>query len=280
MGADAALVKGGHVSGEDVLDVLVTGDAVETVCHPRVETESTHGSGCTLSAAIAAHLAEGADLAAAVRSGIDLLSRAVRYPLDVGEGPGAVHHTVSLRDRAERQPTAERVSEIVRQLADRGVSRLVPDAGMDVVGATPYAEHPAECAAVEGGLVRPEDGVGSPRGVRFGSSPTVARRLLAAREVDADLRFAAECRYDDGVAAALDSLDGQAATSASVEGEAADGSPDAVRDRVGRAFADGDSPVAVIDRAVEPATVTVFAPGSGPLSDRLVTLLEAIPDGA
>src|SRR6056297_777499 len=72
MGADAALVKGGHVSGDEVVDVLVSDDAVRTYRHDRVDTAATHGSGCTLSAAIATRLAHGDDLAEAVASGIDL----------------------------------------------------------------------------------------------------------------------------------------------------------------------------------------------------------------
>ena len=91
MGADAALVTGGHIGDDAVVDVLVTGDSVETFRHPRVDTAATHGSGCALSSAIATHLARDADLPAAVGSGVELLARAVRYNLDVGEGPGAVH---------------------------------------------------------------------------------------------------------------------------------------------------------------------------------------------
>jgi hydroxymethylpyrimidine/phosphomethylpyrimidine kinase len=208
MGADAALVKGGHVPGEDVVDVLVTDDSVETIRHPRVETDATHGSGCTLSSAIAAHLADGDDLAEAVRSGVDLLARAVRYGLDVGSGPGAVHHTVALRDRAARQPTAERVAETVGQFVRRDVSPLVPEVGMNVVGATPYAEVPAECAAIEGRIGRTLDGVAPTRGVRFGASSHVARFLLAAREFDPALRWAVNCRFDDRVEDALGALEG------------------------------------------------------------------------
>jgi hydroxymethylpyrimidine/phosphomethylpyrimidine kinase len=59
MGADAALVKGGHVPGDEVVDVLVTADSVTTVRHDRIDTEATHGSGCTLSSAIATRLAHG-----------------------------------------------------------------------------------------------------------------------------------------------------------------------------------------------------------------------------
>src|SRR6056297_808146 len=62
MGADAALVKGGHVPGDEVVDTLVTAESVTTFRHDRVDTEATHGSGCTLSSAIATRLAHGDDL--------------------------------------------------------------------------------------------------------------------------------------------------------------------------------------------------------------------------
>jgi len=287
MGADAALVKGGHLGGDDVVDVLVTADTVETLRHARVDTTATHGSGCTLSSAIATRLAHGDGLPEAVRGGVGLLARAVRYNLDVGEGPGAVHHAVALRDRAARQPTAERVEWVLRDLRERDVSPLVPEVGMNVAGATPYAETEGECAAVEGRVTRTLDGVDSPRGVRFGASTCVAAALLAAREADADLRFAANCRHDDAVAGALADLDTPV-----VEydrGEDADG------DGTGDAGGDGAGPVAV-RRGVEAAVagvegtpaavvgsggereplVTLFAPEAGTLVDRMATLLDAV----
>ena len=93
LGAEAALVKGGHVPGDTVRDVLVTGDGVETFEHPRIETDATHGSGCALSAAIAAQLATGAELRAAVETATDFLAVAIRNHYDVGHGPGAVNPT-------------------------------------------------------------------------------------------------------------------------------------------------------------------------------------------
>lgn len=271
MGADAALVKGGHVPGEDVVDVLVTADSVETVRHPRVDTDATHGSGCTLSSAIATRLAHGDDLSTAVQTGIDLLARAVRYNIDVGEGPGAVHHMVAARDRAERQPTAERVAELVAQFVRRDVSPLVPDTGMNVVGATPYAEVPTECAAVDGKLVETLDGVTATRGVRFGASTHVVETLLAAREVDAGVRFAANCRLDRETEAALDSIGGGVA-----EYEA-DNAPTegAIRDALA---ATATTPAAVIDRGGtgRPGTITLLAPESATLADRVDTLLDAV----
>ncbi|RXK46884.1 bifunctional hydroxymethylpyrimidine kinase/phosphomethylpyrimidine kinase [Halorientalis pallida] len=250
LGATAALVKGGHVEigdREEVVDVLVTDETVETFRHPRVETDATHGSGCTLSSAIAARLSRGDDLTTAVEAGVDLLARAVRYPLDVGEGPGSVHHMVESRDRAARESTAERVTEVVERFVDRDVSRLVPEVGMNVVGATPYAERPDETAAVEGKITRTLSGVRPNRGVRFGASSHVAHFLIACREFDAARRFAVNCRFDDDVAAALADLDGEVVT---VESDDAPDAPGSIqRWLAGTAFerADG-SPVAVVDR--------------------------------
>ncbi len=105
-GADAALVTGGHLSGERVRDVLVTPGGSRTFEHPRVETVATHGSGCTLSAAITARLAAGEDLEAAVSAATETVARAVRRYYDVGRGPGAVNHAVDLRPDAPRSSPA------------------------------------------------------------------------------------------------------------------------------------------------------------------------------
>ncbi|WP_135364369.1 bifunctional hydroxymethylpyrimidine kinase/phosphomethylpyrimidine kinase [Halosimplex halophilum] len=279
-GADAALVKGGHIDGgesDDVVDVLVTGDGVETFRHPRVDTDATHGSGCTLSSAVATRLAHGGDIEAAVASGIDLLARAVRYNLDVGEGPGAVHHAVELRDRAARDDTAEAVEGIVRAFVDGNVGPLVPEVGTNVAGATPYAERPDETAAVEGRITRTRSGAEPNRGVRFGASTNVARLLLAAREHDPDLRFAANLRYGDAVAAALADLDGPVA-----EFDPADDRADSVEWGVETAFdAVESTPAAVVDRGSYGSEPIAFVLARAPdaLVDRTLAVLDAVEGG-
>ncbi len=95
MGADAALVKGGHVPGDTVRDVLVTAEGATTFEHERVDTDATHGSGCTLAAAIASRLARGEDLEPAVEGATDFLARAIEHHYDVGRGPGTVNHSVT-----------------------------------------------------------------------------------------------------------------------------------------------------------------------------------------
>ncbi|WIV68548.1 bifunctional hydroxymethylpyrimidine kinase/phosphomethylpyrimidine kinase [Natrialbaceae archaeon AArc-T1-2] len=264
LGAEAALVKGGHVPGETVRDVLVTDDGTRTLEHPRVDTDATHGSGCTLAAAIVAGLARGEDLETAVEGATDLLARAIRYHYDVGRGQGAVNHAVSLRNDAARTETAEAVRSIVdRFVAADDFTSLVPAVGTDVVGATPYAETPAETAAVEGKLTRTPSGVAAPGGVRFGASSRVADVLLAARETDPALRFAASVRFDESLEETLSALEWAVI-------EAGDDAP------VGSSAADSleNAPVAVVDRddVGRVATTTLLATDAGTLVDGALEL--------
>jgi len=279
MGADSALVKGGHVPGDDVVDTLVTDDGVTTLRHDRIDTEATHGSGCTLSSAIATQLAHGDSLPTAVGSGIDLLASAVRYNLDVGEGPGAVHHLVQTRNDAARGSTSEAVERAVSALVDADVSALVPDRGMTVAGATPYAETPDAVAAVEGRIARTMDGVRPNRGVRFGASTTLARALLVAREHAPELRFAVDCRLTDAVEGALSSLGVPTAVYDPSE------RPDSVSDDataqwgVTRAFETSDeTPAAVVGRegvGID-GRVLLFAAAAADLISRVESVQDAV----
>jgi hydroxymethylpyrimidine kinase/phosphomethylpyrimidine kinase len=92
MGARAALIKGGHLdSGDRVVDILYDGD-VRTFRSRRLDSTSTHGTGCTLSAAIAAQLAKGESLHAAVRRSIDYVHNAISSAPGLGAGHGPLNH--------------------------------------------------------------------------------------------------------------------------------------------------------------------------------------------
>ncbi len=236
MGADAALLKGGHLDGDSVVDTLVVDDAdgvrTERFTHPRIDTEATHGSGCTLSSAITARLATGESLTEAVAGGVGFMERAVRYGINAGTGPGAVHHMVELRERADRTATVDAVERLVARLVKRNVETLVPAEGMDVVGATRYAETPAEIVGVDGKLSRTRMGIRPTAGVRSGTASDLAGQLLALREPFPALRFAVSCRFDPAVKHALETLDGPVVSGA-IEGLSGEQPPAAVIDTSG-----------------------------------------------
>jgi len=91
-GARAALVKGGHLDGDDLVDVLFDGTTMRRFSHRRIATTSTHGTGCTLSSAIAASLALGDPLERAVERGLDYVARAIANAPGLGAGHGPLDH--------------------------------------------------------------------------------------------------------------------------------------------------------------------------------------------
>lgn len=91
LGARAALVKGGHLDGDDVVDVLFDG-ALHVFRRARIVTTSTHGTGCTLSAAIAARLALGDSLLEAVTHALAFVQRAIETAPGLGSGHGPLNH--------------------------------------------------------------------------------------------------------------------------------------------------------------------------------------------
>jgi hydroxymethylpyrimidine/phosphomethylpyrimidine kinase len=94
LGVDAVLIKGGHGSGPESVDLLVEPGAELRLAAPRLSTKNTHGTGCTLAAAVAAGLAKGRSLADAVREAKVYVSAALAAAdrLKVGSGRGPLHH--------------------------------------------------------------------------------------------------------------------------------------------------------------------------------------------
>jgi hydroxymethylpyrimidine/phosphomethylpyrimidine kinase len=94
MGARAVLIKGGHGQGAESVDYLFSGDDVLALRAPRLATGNTHGTGCSLSSAIAAGLAKGETLEAAVRHAKTWITAAIAAAdrLGIGKGKGPIHH--------------------------------------------------------------------------------------------------------------------------------------------------------------------------------------------
>jgi hydroxymethylpyrimidine/phosphomethylpyrimidine kinase len=88
----AVLLKGGHAEGEEVVDLLWDGSRVHAFVHPRIVSRSTHGTGCSLSSAIAARLGRGEGLLEAVSGAIDWLHEAIARAVPIGAGTGPVDH--------------------------------------------------------------------------------------------------------------------------------------------------------------------------------------------
>lgn len=99
LGAGAALVKGGHLNHDELVDVLVTRDGTRRFAHARIQTSSTHGTGCTLSAAVTAGLALGHSLERSVEEALDFVQRAIAAAPGLGKGHGPLNQQVRVRSK-------------------------------------------------------------------------------------------------------------------------------------------------------------------------------------
>ena len=97
LGVPAVLLKGGHLPGDEVVDVLATPAGIAEFCAPRIVTRHTHGTGCTLASAIATGLAQRMDLTAAVVRARAYVRAAIATAPGFGHGHGPLNHAVTVR---------------------------------------------------------------------------------------------------------------------------------------------------------------------------------------
>jgi len=97
----AALMKGGHLDGKSVVDVLVSEEGANIMSGPRLHSRHTHGTGCTLASAIAANMALGASLDEAVMIARDFVFQAIRSAPEFGEGHGPLNHGLAIGEEGK-----------------------------------------------------------------------------------------------------------------------------------------------------------------------------------
>lgn len=203
LGAEAAVVTGGHLAGDDVL-VTAEGDCI--IRGERV-AGGNHGVGCTYSAATAAFLAGGRDLEGAARLAKAFAAASVRKSIDVGRGPSPVNPLGEALERSDRYAVLTEVSGGVEALlSEPALVHLIPEVGSNLGMAIPGASGPGDVAAVEGRLVRAGRSVRACGSVRFGGSRHVARIILTAMSFDPGARSAMNLRFGEDVLEAVRAL--------------------------------------------------------------------------
>ncbi len=91
-GSDLVVIKGGHLEGDDCIDVIYDGSDFAELAARRIDNRNDNGSGCTFSSAVAAYLAKGKQPVEAISAAKRYLEQALRNAFPIGEGAGPVHH--------------------------------------------------------------------------------------------------------------------------------------------------------------------------------------------
>lgn len=200
LGPGAVVVKGGHILQREgkAIDILLYEGRFTLLEAERYETKTTHGTGCSFSSAIAAELAKGESVPEAVRVAKEFVNRAIKYGLRIGRGHGPINPMANLFNEAERCRVLKNVGDAVRLLEGiPEVRELVAEVQMNIGMALPYASSPMDVAAVEGRIVRMEQGVRATGCPEFGVSRHVARTILAVMRFDPERRAGMNIRYSE-----------------------------------------------------------------------------------
>ena len=210
LGAEAAVVKGGHLSGGEAVDVLYHGGVFKEYSALRIRGGCYHGTGCSYSAAIAAEIAKGRSVEDSVKVAKEFVTTAIRYGLRVGRGHCPVNPSAWVDIPADRWEAISEVMKAVEMLEGNGelVNPLVPEVQMNVVMALRplYARGVEDVAGVTGRVVRFGRVVRAAGPPAFGVSSHLARAVLKAMEYDGSVRAAANIRYSEDVVRAAKEL--------------------------------------------------------------------------
>jgi len=205
MGPRFVMVKGGHLT-EAPVDILYDGIQHYEFSTHRVGTVHTHGTGCTLAAAVATLLAKGSPLVSSIDQAKRYLYKALRFSLGIGKGIGPINHFASITSEMARTEVIEELDKALERLKRLNIGHLIPEVQSNLAYAIPFAESVQDVASFPGRIVRMVNTIATLTGPRFGASRQIHHLVLAAMEYDPARRACMTIVYSDTLVNRIKSL--------------------------------------------------------------------------
>jgi hydroxymethylpyrimidine kinase/phosphomethylpyrimidine kinase len=198
-GAQAVLVKGGHLNGDPV-DILLDESGITEFFTKRAMVSDAHGTGCVLSAAIATELATGATLQEAVQRGREMTIASIKASFTMGKGRKFAHPLAYGTAEGERNRVIEALGEALAALqGESQIGRLIPEVSSNLGYAVPFAQVQGDVAAFPGRIIRLQDTIITITSPAFGASQHIASIILTVMAYDPSFRAAMNIRYSPPV---------------------------------------------------------------------------------
>lgn len=198
LGPRAVVVKGGHIEGEYSIDILFYDDNYYFFKALRISTKTTHGTGCGFSAAIAAELAKGSDVVTAVENAKKFITLAIKYGIPVGRGHGPINPLAILYKESEKYNVWREVQDAVKIIEEsRYVFKLIPEVGMNIAAAVPYADSVEDIVGIPGRIRRAGKRALAAHPPEYGGSSHLARYILSILNHDHSKRAAINIKFDE-----------------------------------------------------------------------------------
>jgi len=203
-GPKAVVIKGGHLKGKNAVDLLYYRGKITKFSVPKLDVKTTHGTGCSFSAAIAAELAKKMDIPVAVENAKKIVTLGIKFGLNIGRGYGPVNPMAHLYRESSRHNVLmnlEKAKILIEATLE--VAPLVPEVGMNIAMAIPYAEDVNDVAAIDGRIVKTSEGVraGNPK---FGCSSHLAKYIIEVTRHDETKMAAINIKFSNNILKALE----------------------------------------------------------------------------
>lgn len=200
MGAEAVVIKGGHLRGKNSVDLLYYEGEVKTFSAPMLDVETTHGTGCSFSAAIAAELAKKRDIPKAVEKAKEVVTLGIKFGLEIGRSHGPVNPMAYIYRQSLRYNVLMNLEKAKTLLeATPEVGLLVPEVGMNIAMAVPYIESVEDVAAIDGRMVRTSEGARAAGNPCFGCSSHLARYIIEILKYDETKLAAVNLKFSEDI---------------------------------------------------------------------------------
>lgn len=205
MGPKAVIIKGGHLDSTKAIDLLYYQGKTKKFSTPRFDVKTTHGTGCSFSAAIAAELAKKTDIPTAVEKAKKIVTLSIKFGLNIGKGYGPVNPMAHLYRESSRYDVLINLEKAKKLLeANSEIATLVPEVGMNIAMAIPCAEGTDDVAAVEGRIVKTCDGARAVGNPKFGCSSHLAKYIIEIVRHDQRKKAAINLKFSDEILKVLE----------------------------------------------------------------------------
>jgi hydroxymethylpyrimidine/phosphomethylpyrimidine kinase len=200
LGPRVVLIKGGHLRGQEVVDLVYIDGKFSEFKGPRVKGEQTHGTGCSFSAALAAELAKGSSIQMAIDHARKFIVSAIEGRLKVGKGTMPVNPMAALFLDAEKGRVIENVWAAAKLLVSNlKFSELLPEVGSNIAMALPGAMRTSDVVGLSGRIVRVEGRPCLTGYPELGGSEHVANIVLTAMRHDTRIRAALNVKFSEEI---------------------------------------------------------------------------------
>ncbi|MDW8061573.1 MAG: bifunctional hydroxymethylpyrimidine kinase/phosphomethylpyrimidine kinase [Nitrososphaerota archaeon] len=197
LGCGVVVVKGGHLRGDRVVDVVYRRGRVRFLESARVEG-GTHGAGCSFSAAITAYIARGLPVDESIDRAKEFIVDAIRFSEPVGKGVKPVNPLATLYRDSGRFEVISMLEEALARIERlEGFSKLIPEVRSNLVMSLPYPRGSEDVAGFPSRISPYRGGVKAFSKPEFGASRHLARAILELQKLGFDIRSAINLRYSE-----------------------------------------------------------------------------------